>query len=757
MHPAPTHTQNIMLTLLACLSLGISYAESTADKTHYVAGSVKDMETVELDVSADGEDGLDFRALNMDPTSVQPKAPVRKTVPKTKTPQSLSIDDVMADSPSVTEPQEPSALELDTLTVNPLPKRPEKTLDNADFAPLEAKAVVVDIVSDTLNYDTNTKLYTATGSVHVIISEQNTELTANKVVYDKDTELMIAEGDVVINNKGEKTYGTYAKIDLTRKSALINDPIAKLEQVRIKAREGLVGDNDYVELYNGKLVVPATIVANTPQLQARRDDAINELTDGDLSRLAVVRPLEAPDKPGKSNPNAPTYENKLVAQELDMSWDIPETGHRSKFRLHSKDVEIVRGEDGVNDINLLNPKLKYGDFTLATLPQMDFMHDETQNWTEYLGPDIGVDPDLGGLYAGPGWDFRAGKGIVKVSPLASFGVGARRTRGGRKLDRSTGAGVGLFLNYMSPNTRSWFAYSTQTETPIFMFDRKILDGKTHVMAAANEDYTLGFIGWERPKYIGQVYDNRKLYGNDWFRVDSYASAGVAKDEFFPNSNDNFFVKPEDNAEPGIAGRIQFQAQARNVKPLLRLGSEVNHVDFGWASQLGLAAYTTGDLVGVWKNGPSATFQLGNRFQSINRYFYAFTSGDSPFIFDQYYRGRNNVQSVNQVRVNKYLTLGLRSNMALEKDNAQGALFTGNAFFMLVGPEDVKFNIAYDFVRQRSYFGLNIMPGGKRKTLHYDRLQMYQPTDYGLMSQNTAATANPLANQNVGMMDGMKAR
>ena len=52
--------------------------------------------------------------------------------------------------------------------------------------PLKAKAVIVDINSNTFNYDNKRDVYVATGQVHVVISEQNSELFADKVTYDQD-------------------------------------------------------------------------------------------------------------------------------------------------------------------------------------------------------------------------------------------------------------------------------------------------------------------------------------------------------------------------------------------------------------------------------------------------------------------------------------------------------------------------------------------------------------------------------------------
>jgi hypothetical protein len=52
------------------------------------------------------------------------------------------------------------------------------------------------------------------------------------------------------------------------------------------------------------------------------------------------------------------------------------------------------------------------------------------------------------------------------------------------------------------------------------------------------------------------------------------------------------------------------------------------------------------------------------------------------------------------------------------------------FYAMVGPKDVKFNIAYDFIRRRSFFGLNFFPGGGETPIDYERMRIYQPQAYG---------------------------
>ena len=269
----------------------------------------------------------------------------------------------------------------------------------------------------------------------------------------------------------------------------------------------------------------------------------------------------------------------------------------------------------------------------------------------------------------------------------------------------------------------------------------------------------GFLGWERPKYIAQVTDRRNLIHNEHLLLTSFGSLGVAHDEFFPTNDDDFFVQPDDpEAEPVTAGRVQFQANIQNIKPLLSFGDDKRHLRVGASGQVALSAYTTGDAVGVFRAGPNVHLRWGDRFTSYNRYFYAVTGGDTPFVFDTYYRGKNSVLSVNQYRVNKYLTVGLRSRMSLGRDNSKNALFTGNSLFMLIGPDDVKLNLAYDFIRQRSFFGINYVPGNKRKTIHYDTMKIHQPVDYGATNPAASQMVNQLGGvQDVGMMNGNKAQ
>ena len=633
------------------------------------------------------------------------------------------------------EPQLDLNLTPETPAQAPAASEPAEAADPTAVSsqePIKARAVVVDINSNDFRYDEERDVYTAVGAVHVVISEQNSELFADKVIYDQNQELMIAEGRVVIVKNGQKTEGSYAKIDLTRESALINDVATKVESLRVKAKDAMV-NNKYLEFENGRLIIPQAMLAGMSGAfgggaNKTRGGAVNQqqqrthFNSQDAAQQSLA--FQSQLIPTTSKAEAVTLENNAQAEEP-----------LGKMRFKVKEIEIHRWEDGYNKVDLNGPSLKAGNLTLLKLPQLQFSYDQRNGSTQYLGPDMGFDPDYGGLMYGPGWDFRVGDtGNFRFSPIVSYGGGFRRAANrSRYEDKGIGAGVGFAGHYRDPKTLLDFGYNTRVGQPVGYLERQLTgDGRTRLMASVNEDYRNGFLEFERPGYSVAVTDTRNLAQYGKFRLDSYESLGFYKDEFFPLNTNEFFVQPKDGATPGTAGRLQLQARIQNTEPLWLIGNpNGTNLSFGVMADMSLAGYTSGDVYALARGGPRMNVRLGNRFQSQLQYFLAATGGETPFIFDSYYRGRQNLQMQNAFKVNDYLTLGLNNGISLERDNSQGSLFTDNQVFMMVGPKTVKLNLAFDVIRRRTSFGVNFFPGnGDAKAVDFDRLKIFQPQQYG---------------------------
>jgi hypothetical protein len=143
-----------------------------------------------------------------------------------------------------------------------------------------------------------------------------------------------------------------------------------------------------------------------------------------------------------------------------------------------------------------------------------------------------------------------------------------------------------------------------------------------------------------------------------------------------------------------------------------------------------SAYSTSDFRSILRGGPTAQVLLGPLTSRI-RYFASTVAGESPFAFDAFYQGRQNVSTINQVKVNNYLSIGLQNSFSLTKDNARNDLVVGNVVYALVGPKDVKLRLSYDIVNQRTAAMINVFPSNNDTNVDFDNMHVYTQQNYGL--------------------------
>lgn len=673
--------------------------------------------------------------MNMAAARFQPvKASEKKAESKPELAKPLPIEEE-ADK----QDEKASASKVD---VNPLPKTLEPEMDvqsdaaddknaTASGEAIKARAVMVDINSNNLNYDKDHDVYVATGSVHMVISEQNSELFADKLIYDQNQDLAIADGHVVIVKDGQRTEGTYAKIDLTRRSALINDPVTTVSAVRVKARESMVNKNEII-MENGRFIISGVVYQ-----QLASQGGLNNIgqNTGKGSQQAMLRREYA--KKAYSNRqmmmNSLTYDQQQTYQQLqnaklgDESFDeSPEK--LSRFSIKAKEIDVIRHTDGYDDIVMKRPSLYAGKYKLFTFPTTDFSYDEPNKNIQFLGPDIGSYRAYGGAYAGPGWDMHVGRGSLRVSPFVSYGSpGFWSSNGKSGKQISNGLGVGGLIHYRDPDTTLDLGYNSHVGSPVMFGDRRITDS-THVMASYNDSYVNGLLGQtERPNYIAQLTDYRILKQFSNFQLSSFESIGYARDNFYPNFRQTYFVEAGKDKSPQVLGRAQLQLQLQNTAPLLRFGK---YASMGMRAQLITSAYTSADFVALGRIGPTLNLNLfESRLQTSLGYTVSQTIGKSPFVFDSYYGGAQNLSMNNLVRINKFLSVGNSGSFSLNRDNARNALAVGNSFYMMVGPTDVKATIGYDFINRRSYFGFNYYPGANNTVVNFDKMTIMQPTSF----------------------------
>lgn len=627
----------------------------------------------------------------------------------------------------------------------------------------EKKKVTVDITSEELQYDQEQKAYVATGLVHVVVSEQNAILDADKITYDQDNDVIVAEGNVRIERNGEVTTGSFARVDLNRESALINDANTEVSLVRIKSEKAYV-DEEFVHLENGRLIIDRTELLRsmgqgsralmpiqnkpqaTPKLTAQtlkgRQAEQTVSDDRQVFRSGFIPHL-------LSSPNAryfidsdflktqPKFDGDFLSYykgeglQLDTSELASEQQEESPFTTTVNHVDVQQYPDGYQEVTLNWPKVKYRDVPIFTYPAIDVGLNKESGRFDYLGPEAGYNRDLGGFFAGPGFDLKAGEGVFKISPLLSYGP---------EIDRSDGVftqednvfGVGINARYMDDSRRIEFARTSQVNYNVIYAEQQLFrntelpvlkDGNLRLIASNNFSYGGNLLtGIERPQFSAQLSDDRIAYTNQHFTVSTHGSVGVFQDEFNPNNTGQVFVARTSN-EPQTEGRALFQFLLTNNDPLFQVG---DYLDFGYNVQGSIAGYSTGDHQGILRGGPTATFRFRDRFLSQAYYAMGAQSGTSPFVFDGFFLGKQSLTLNNALRINKYLTIGARNDLSLLRDNAENTTLVGNMIYASVGPPDLKFTIGFDVIRRLSFFGLNFYPSNGFSNIDFATANVYQP-------------------------------
>ena len=108
------------------------------------------------------------------------------------------------------------------------------------------------------------------------------------------------------------------------------------------------------------------------------------------------------------------------------------------------------------------------------------------------------------------------------------------------------------------------------------------------------------------------------------------------------------------------------------------------------------------------------------------YYQSVYDDNSPLpVFDAYRYGKSNVYLREYLRLNRYITVSWFGSINLSGDSPNGKPFQENSFYVSFGPEDFKFNLGYDFIRENTFFTVAVMMDAKGTKIDYDKLEIKQ--------------------------------
>ena len=530
-----------------------------------------------------------------------------------------------------------------------------------------------------MDYLTETGLMTATDNVIVTFPHQDTTLNADIVVFNKLTNKMHAEGNVVIERSGQKTYGESIDIDLNEESIFIAKPIMENPEVKIIAEEGYVQKNVITQI-KGTLDVE-----NSSPLELR--------TSGGPDARAYMRSMIVPDE-----------EKRYITD-----------GKSKIFKIQANEI-IINSKENLDILQLKKARITTGGKTVLKIPRMKIYTNKGHDFVEGNYPELASRRYLG-MYIGPGFVVELPRGsLLKLIPALTY---------------KHKIGIGGVARFWSATNQTQVSYGT-SKSKIVVRGEQELDDNLKFVYASYDYLDNWFLGRRMPKYGGDFIYRKSYETNSFFgeklptRYEHRISAGYFQDMY----EDKYY----DQLSTGNIGTTRFRYMARLFQPFYKYENKDKqfYTNLGISFEGSTALYGTGNTQMVGRVGPNWHIQYRRWMQDLGYTLSAYHD-DTPIpVFDAYRYGHSNVYLREYLRVCPYLTLAWQGLVTLGDDTYNSKTFQECSFYASLGPQDLKVNFGFDFVRENAFINLVLAVDPKGTTVDYDKMVIKNPENFNNM-------------------------
>ena len=521
---------------------------------------------------------------------------------------------------------------------------------------------------DNMDYDTERYCLYATGNVKVLFVNQQTTVKADKITYDRMNNTIKAEGNVKIIKNGQTIEGDYIFVDMNEENALIENPVTQTATVEMRANKGYV--------YGDKIVQEDGFV------QVDHSYPINF----------------------RSSTTGPRLSGMILPKNQSLSDDM------QKGLIKVKAKEIIITQKGEHEtIAVKHADVKKGKWTMLKVPAIKMYTNKNHDYAETNIWELGSMRDLG-MYIGPGFVFELPKGsVLKAIPILTYN------------DRF---GVGMLGRFNSGTNLTQAAYGT-SKSKVILRGKQKLDDNLYFQYGINDYLDEWWLGKRRPKYGADlVYQNE--YESKNFLLKNHSSKFTHRFDlgyYHDIDRDKHFKKLKTNNIGTTRARYMMNASQnlynyRNEDKQTALSLNVD-------AQLSAALYGTGDTQIIGRVGPRLHTQWRRWMQDIGLFESAYEDKSPMPVFDAYRYGRTNVYLREYLRICKYLTVSWFGSVNLSGDAPNKDTFQENAFYVSVGPDDLKFSFGYDFIRENTFFTMEVLLDAKGTRVDYDKMVIKQ--------------------------------
>lgn len=529
---------------------------------------------------------------------------------------------------------------------------------------------------DDVSFNEKTGDIEAIGSPVLTFPPQKVKLTADKMIYNKDANILKAMGNVVLTKDGMPIYGDYIQVNMNEENILMDNIIVSPPAFKIRAQKAASEDNKIV-LTNGKIYSETS------------------------NKFRFITRMIGPDF------------TKMIIDEKDQNLLFSGGGKDSKLRIVASDININSRKDH-DTVQVKNASIYHDDKYLFRLPSFTAHTNKEQEYFEANYPEFGSQSRFG-MFAGPGFVFDAPFGsVVKLIPLVNY---------------KDDFGIGGAIKYKTAFNETNLMYGTGSDI-FFLRGKQKLDDDLSLQYGSNAYMDEWFFGRRMPKYLIElVYDKSKT-------INDFVAEG--KDLTFRNrisgayAQDGEWNMASENLKSSGVGTMRLRYMAEAAQSLYKYKDEANlkSLELSLVMQGSAAVYGTGDTQFVGRIGPRVHTQYKYWMQDIG-YFVSGYSDHTPMpVYDMYRYGHSNIYIREAIRLNKYLTVGWAGSVTLTNDSPNGELFQENTFMVSIGPDDLKVNLGYDFMRRTTYFTVAVMFDTKGTTVDFNRMEIKNPERLG---------------------------
>ena len=534
----------------------------------------------------------------------------------------------------------------------------------------EEKDETEDIILDCNNvdYDTENYLIVAKGDATVNFVKQGTTLKAESITFDRMNNTIKAEGNVKIVKSGQTITGDYIFVDMNEENALIENPLTRTETIEIKSKKGYVYGDKIVQ-EEGSITVDNSFPMN-----------FSSGNRGPQMQRMLVPPKE-------------TLENDM---------------ENGLIKVTVQDLKITQKGD-LEIISMKHPKVFKGKRTIFKMPAVKLYTNKNHDFAETNSWELGSYRGLG-MFIGPGWVFELPRGsVLKAMPILNY---------------KSGIGVGGLVRFQNSTNFTQAGYGT-AKGDFIIRGKQDLDDNLYLQYGMNDYMNEWFLGRRRPEYgISLVYN--KGYSSDNFLLKGHASRYAHRFDmgYYQDIDEDANFRKLQGEQIGTM-RFRYMAQADQNLFKYENREKQTALGFNIVSQLSAAVYGTGDTQVIGRIGPQLHTQYKRWMQDIGYFISAYDDNSPMPVFDAYRYGKQNLYIREYIRLCRYLTLSWFGSLTLTGDSPNGETFQENSFYLSIGPDDVKFNIGYDFVRENTYFTVSVMTDAKGTKVEYDKFEIKQ--------------------------------